>query len=636
MVVSAQDPYVIDSITKALPKLDDSKKEPYYSELAWQYVFVDYNKAFEFGTKALKYAEKSKDSIQMSDAYNVLGAIYIKKSNYDSAIYFNEKALKIRIALHDIRGMGGSYSKLGMILTDQGYFDKALEYQLKALDNFLESEDLAAEAQTYNNICQIYNYLENFDMAIFYANKCIKMYEEIDYPYGEATAISNLAIYYENKNELDSAIYYTVKGKEIFEQLNYTADIANSENTLGLYYRNLGNNIQGLYHYNRAYKLAKQLNDDFSMAQFDANRGATYLDLNKLDSALISYTNALNLAKKHGLLRVQRQSFEGLANYYEKKGNFKLSLENRKMFEIFNDSILDSELQEAMALADAKFQNTYNKQLILEKENELQKEQSEKALLSQKNAENQLKIQRSRSIFIVIISAVLLITIVIIWIINRRRLEKEKQFSKDLAFEKEIGLQKTLAAQEEERKRIAKDLHDGIVQDIVAIKLNLNSEGTVNKTDLIGKLDKTAAEIRELSHQMMPYALKELGLIDAIEDLCNKLLPAANINYEIEVVGDLKNRFPEIIEITIYRVLQELLNNLIKHSGASQMNITFTLRNKFFTIIMEDNGKGFETNKKSSGIGISNMKSRISSLNGEMKIESEIGQGTMFIIKIPI
>lgn len=333
---------------------------------------------------------------------------------------------------------------------------------------------------------------------------------------------------------------------------------------------------------------------------------------------------------------MQRQSFEGLANYYEKKGNFKLSLENRKMFEIFNDSILDSELQEAMALADAKFQNTYNKQLILEKENELQKEQSEKALLSQKNAENQLKIQRSRSIFIVIISAVLLITIVIIWIINRRRLEKEKQFSKDLAFEKEIGLQKTLAAQEEERKRIAKDLHDGIVQDIVAIKLNLNSEGTVNKTDLIGKLDKTAAEIRELSHQMMPYALKELGLIDAIEDLCNKLLPAANINYEIEVVGDLKNRFPEIIEITIYRVLQELLNNLIKHSGASQMNITFTLRNKFFTIIMEDNGKGFETNKKSSGIGISNMKSRISSLNGEMKIESEIGQGTMFIIKIPI
>lgn len=630
----AQDPYVVDSITKELPKLNDTEKEPYYAELAWQYIFSDYAQSFTYAKKALNYAEISNDSVQLSDAYNILGAVYIKKSMYDSAIYFNEQSLHIRTALGDIRGMGGSFSKLGSIYTDQAYFDKALDLQLKALDCFIKSQDPVAEAQTYNNICQIYNYLNNFDMAIFYARKCIKMYEDIDYPYGEATAISNLAIYYEKINQLDSAIYYTKQGMEIFKSIDDYADIANSENSIAIYYRKLGDDKEGIKHYNRAYNIAVALNDEFSMSHYNANRGSTYLDLGMKDSAFYCYTNSLELAEKHSLIRVQHQCYDGFANYYEKIGDYKSSLEYRKIYQVFNDSILNTELQEAMTLADAKFQTTYNKQLLLEKENVIQKEQKENALLAQINAEKELDLKQNQLIFLIVVAVLVIVAILALWYLNKKRLEKERTFAKNLAEEKEKGLQKTLQAQEEERKRIAKDLHDGIVQEIVAIKLAI-TEGS-NGQEIVSQLDKTASEIRNLSHQMMPYALKELGLAEAVEDLLGKLLPKSGVKFDFDTVGEFSARFSEGIEIMLYRVTQELINNTLKHSGASHVGVTLTQRNNNVTLIFEDNGKGFDTEKRSEGIGISNMKSRVASFNGEFKVESTLGNGSMFIIRVPL
>lgn len=634
--VASQDLKVVDSILMELPDVPKDKKSPYLTELSWQYILSDIDQSYLYAVQALDCAESSKDSNQLSDAYNTMGAVYLRRTNYDSAIYFNEKALEIRQAQKDIRGMAGSYSKLGMIYTDQGYMDKALDYQLKALKLFIESEDPYAEAQTYNNICQIYSYLDNFEMAIFYSNKSIKMYESLDYPYGEATAIANMALYYEQKNMLDSAIYFTNESIEIFNAIKDWSDVANSENMLGLYLRKQGKNEEGLNHYKKAYKIAKELGDGFSMAQFMGNIGSAFLDMNQLDSAYFYYTNSLKKAKEYTLLRVERQCYEGISNYYEKTHDYQKSLEYRKLYELLNDSIINIEIQESIANADAKFQSTYNKQLVLEKENIIEKEQKEKAVLSKENAEQESRLRYNQLLFTIIFSALAVLGIMIFFWINRIRLKREKVFAENLALEKEKGLQNTIQAQEQERARIAGDLHDGIVQDIVAIKLEMINQDTVSKPEIIEKLDKTAGEIRAISHSMMPYALKMLSLEEALEDLLDKLLSSANIETDFEYIDHESYEPGESIKVNIYRIIQELLNNTIKHSQASKVTLVITIRNKRLTLTYEDNGIGFKGGKLKEGFGVLNLKTRVSVIKGELKFESEEGEGVLYILNIPL
>ncbi|CAG5076494.1 tetratricopeptide repeat-containing sensor histidine kinase [Parvicella tangerina] len=632
----AQNPEVVDSILMELPDLAKKDKSPYLTELSWQYILSDIDKSYKYALQALECAEFSKDSNQLSDAYNTLGAVYMKKTNYDSAIFFNERALEIRKAQNDIRGIGGSYSKLGNIYTDQGYMDKALDYQLKALKLFIECEDPYAEAQTYNNICQIYSYLDNFEMAIFYSNKCIRMYDELDYPYGEATAIANLALYYEEKNMLDSAIYFTKKSSEIFESINDWADLGNSENMLGIYLRKQGKDQEGLQHYLKALKIAEKNEDGFSMAQFRANAAAAYLDLNMLDSAYLFYTASLKKAKEFNLLRVERQCYDGLADYFERTNNYKQSLEYRKSYEKLNDSITNIEIQESMALADAKFQSTYNKQLVLEKENIIQKEQKEKALLSKQNAEKESQLRTTQLVFTFIGSLVILAGVVVFFWVNRVRLNREKQFAQNLAKEKEKGLQKIIQAQEQERSRIARDLHDGIVQDIVAIKMSLKRNDENAVSDLAGRLDKAASEVRAISHAMMPYALKELTLDEALGDLLSKALSNTGIEKDYDFLSYSGATLNDEQKVNVYRIVQELLNNTIKHSEAKKVTVMVSIRNNFLTLTYEDDGKGFDRTQKEAGLGVLNIESRVGVLRGEMKFESERGKGVLYILKIPL
>jgi signal transduction histidine kinase len=212
---------------------------------------------------------------------------------------------------------------------------------------------------------------------------------------------------------------------------------------------------------------------------------------------------------------------------------------------------------------------------------------------------------------------------------NRKRLQREKLFAENLAVEQEKGLQMTLIAQEEERQRIARDLHDGIVQDLTILKMNISklegsseNEMKIELPIIANKLDKASKEVRYISHQMMPLALRELGLSAALKDVLDKMLTPNNITFEFEEL-EMEERVPQVIEISLYRIAQELINNVVKHSKASSVSVMLTKRNNFITMIFE-------------GIGLTSLNSRVKMVNGEIKFETEEGSGTMAIVKIPL
>jgi len=196
-----------------------------------------------------------------------------------------------------------------------------------------------------------------------------------------------------------------------------------------------------------------------------------------------------------------------------------------------------------------------------------------------------------------------------------------------------------IKAQEMERNHIGQELHDNVNQLLASIKLLLNTTGAKFekiKEDLrypVELIDNTIAEIRALSSRHVT-PLKNLDLRDMVRGLLDHLQE----NYRIPIifVYDIENgTMDDELKLNIYRIIQEQLNNIIKHAAASHVTVSIEGEGKIITVGVSDDGKGFDPAKKRKGIGISNMINRIESFNGAVKIESSPGNGCNIIIKIP-
>jgi signal transduction histidine kinase len=210
--------------------------------------------------------------------------------------------------------------------------------------------------------------------------------------------------------------------------------------------------------------------------------------------------------------------------------------------------------------------------------------------------------------------------------------------------EQEIRINAVFQAQEEERRRIAKELHDGIGQTISAIKLNYQSlSQKIDKPELvtnfskIGKmLENAGAEVRSISHQMIPKELEQFGLIPAVEGMLNLNFENSPLKVQFEHTG-FSERIGQQIELVLFRVLQELISNIIKHAQASQVSVQLIRLSTHVVLNVSDNGVGFDVeSKEKSGIGMLNIASRIDAVKGHLHFESEPGKGSLITIRTPV
>jgi signal transduction histidine kinase len=211
-----------------------------------------------------------------------------------------------------------------------------------------------------------------------------------------------------------------------------------------------------------------------------------------------------------------------------------------------------------------------------------------------------------------------------------------RQKRKDAKQKLEAHQQSTQAyinGEEKEKIRLSRELHDGIAQELLALHFTLKKNGIPEKD--LEDITKIGQDIRNLSHELMPLTLKMLGLVPAIEEVSNKILSTATTTYELNVTG-IEERLPQNLEISLYRIFQELAQNIIKHSAATHVSIQIILKNSFVNLIVEDNGKGFDETKKVEGIGLSNLKSRVQMVNGQLNYESSEGEGTTTIVRVPV
>lgn len=220
--------------------------------------------------------------------------------------------------------------------------------------------------------------------------------------------------------------------------------------------------------------------------------------------------------------------------------------------------------------------------------------------------------------------------------------ENNDALNRELKVQEKNRIEAVIESQEKERQRIARDLHDSLGQTLALCKINLSRlhseelglEQKILLEQVMDLIDEGCTDVRMISHNLMPPDLDNKSLKEILGNLIEKNRYSGNIKYSLRFYGD-REELTAAARYTLYRVLQEILQNIIKHASASNVSISLTTNHEFVNLLVEDNGKGFDTNLSSLGLGLKNIYSRIKLLDGHLDIDSSINNGTVFNISIP-
>lgn len=617
---------LIDSLEKLIPTQKDSNLVANYNELTWQYRLIDQNKAIEYGNKAISLGKKIGFLKGVAQAYNDLGIIFFDKENYDTTLHLYNQALQIRKKLKDEKGIAKLYNKIGIVYQKQGVFDKALDNQFKALAIFEKYKDDIGTSYSLNNIGIINQNMGQYATAAEFLKRSIVIKEKINDKYGIAGSYVNLGNIYVIQKEYKIAETYYSNAVKMTREIGDKEYLSNALNNLGTLYTNTKQAEKAISVINESLALRDSLNDTKGMVSCLNNLGEVYIQKKQFDTALSILTKALNMSLKAVNCKPETNKvYLTLSTLYEAKGDQAKALSMFKLYSETKDSLYTDNLSMRFAELDKKYQT-------LEKENIIQQQKFE---LTQKNY------WVIGSIGFLILSSLLGYSQY-----RKYKIKQEKKLQTEILNQQDIATRAILAAEENERKRIAAELHDGIGQMMSAAKMNLSAfesdlsfknEDQKNAYEkVILMVDESCKEIRSISHQMMPNALLKSGLSSAIKDFIDKI-DNRIIHINLHTEG-LNERLDGNVETVLYRVIQECVNNVIKHSGANTLDISLIKDADGISATIEDNGKGFDTTNKSNfeGIGLKNIISRVEYLKGTVEFDSSPGNGTLVAIHVPI
>jgi signal transduction histidine kinase len=335
------------------------------------------------------------------------------------------------------------------------------------------------------------------------------------------------------------------------------------------------------------------------------------LNLNDLKNAKLYLDTALYLVKKYNEKDAELSCYDNGMQIAIKEGDFKNAYKYLLLKTKLNDSIYGTE--------------TTNK--ISELEIQYQTKEKENTITNQ-----QLKLeQRNKTITLISIVAILLA--ITAWLYYRNYKSKNELA---LQHQQQRASLMVIESEQSERMRIARELHDGIGQKLTVLKMYVSAEKEKNEKQ-INLLDNTIQEVREISHKMIPEILS-LGLIAAVRDLCAKINISGTIECSFicdENSKDLK--LAENIDLSIYRIIQEIINNMLKYANAKNIQVKFITTGSQLQITVNDDGKGFDVKKikQSSGIGWSNIFTRASIIKAAVDVSSS-DKGTNITLNLNI
>ena len=507
----------------------------------------------------------------------LLGQCYVKKEKYQFAIQQFSVALKAAEANKDDGGRAGALLSIGWAYMENNKPTEAIAF-------FIEILKMKSSGQ----------YLD------------------------KATVFDNIAACYNSLAKYKDAENYAKQGVAEARNTNSMIDLANGLNILAGAIYQQGNSKQALIYLSEASKVREKVGDPAMLASDYMELSDIYRKSHQLSPAIVYAEKAVALSVKNNIPLKLESAYDELAASLDDEGDYKRANIYYKKLLKYRESANIAAGNKAMDEMLVKY-NT-------------QKKTAENLQLKQDNLNERLKlVSKQRWLTLVAAVAALIITILVFTYFYTRNRYKIQMAIQQAAEQKNRVLA-VLQTEEKERKRIASDLHDGICQMIAAVSMQLNNtkQPVTVAQDL---LEKTAAEVRSVSHQMSPELLKHYGLVEAIKNCLNQLNNSGSgiiFNF-YEVIDD--GKVDELLQVMIYRSFQALINNIIKHAKATEVNVHLTISEQNPLLIIEDNGIGFNVQCENLGLGLKSLADRVKVFNGVLTIDSTPGRGTTAIIK---
>lgn len=563
----------------------------------------------------------------------------------DSTWNYSEinEALDLARNAKDINSLALNYYKLADFESEiNGNQMQAFDYYTRSIEYYR----ILGNTEKINEIKYIignrYAEAELYSEAIGQYENLLEYYEQTDNLYMRTHIMDRLADIYHITGDIDKEYEYLNKSIEYNLTLRDTSLMVNFMLKKVRNYESLNEIDSALVMSFQAFKLANKINNKelLSSTLYDIAR------LNKLKGdfakSLKYYQDAENIIPKKPYSINRRNIYKEKSEVYDSLNMHKLAFDYAMRYAYLNDSILNHDKIQAEYKLALRFETNEKKKDIVNLE-------QEKEFAAEKNR------QQKRALYI--LSAGLAMLLALVYFIIRfysqkmrtekiiTQQEKELRVRKIQTLEDDVkmkGMQSMIAGQEMERERIAQDLHDSLGGLLSTIKLQFDSVQSKNKEIKSLKeyqnanklLDSAVEEVRSISRNLQPGALAELGLAPALKDLINNFDGDHYPDIDLQVY-DVPEKIDTIVSLSIFRVIQELLYNSIKHAQASEILIQINCEDEELVIQFEDDGVGFDMdNLKRRGMGLENIQSRIDFLKGTISIESKKGDGLSVMIHV--
>lgn len=617
---------VTDSLFEAASaETNLNKKARIYLQLSQEIGSTDLASALEHINQAKDLAVGDE---LLGDIYDQQGRVYFALGELNEALNSFQEATERKEAAGNDALAARINNRVGVVLVRLKRLEEAMELFLESAAYFEEADDNVNLAMSQNNMAGIFADMGDYENAVRYNELALPVFQKNGIQQYEIITLTNLAGQYLRLESFDKSLEYNHQAEIIGEELE-------DQYALGIIYNNFGQ----IYF--------EQEEIETSLEYYEKSIAAK--ESIGINSNLVPTYN--NLGQSLTMLNRPREAIQYLMQGFE-------TAEGDELWHV------TSNLSKAYALAGEPDSATYYLDLTLAHRDSIFTMERQRVIdelrMQYESEQKEMEIvqleknQRQNWNLLVVISGLFGTTMLIAFLVlknNRKRRviaqqnEKiEKQHVGKLLKEQElIGINAMLEGQENEREKIAEELHDTIGSSLATLKLYIESlddvKGSVNYHKLHQKasrlLEETYDEVRKIAHSKSAGVLIKKGLVPAVRSMALKISEARKITIQVLETG-LEERLENSVEIAIFRTIQELLSNAVKHSSASDVVVQIIQHDETLNIIVEDDGVGFDYDDTRWGLGLTTIQTRMEDLNGELIIDTSPGNGTSVIVNIPV
>lgn len=551
----------------------------YYKRAFYHYVRNEYDAMIEFSLLAIKNPHPVKDQSSNLRAYNLLSAGYFIKGEIDKSISIDLKCASIlenggnQFLLADV------YSNIATSLGETGNNKKQITYLKKSFKLLNSNNDTKFIASVASNIGLAYFHLKDTINSNKWSKYALKLSVSTNDLVAKAQSLFTLSY---NEKDMTRALEYSQQSLKYADDLQNKTLMASSNDRMAEILYNLGQSDKAASYAEQSVNLAKETGDKLMLTRSSETAGKIYFKLGRKDKA---------------------------ADFYH-------------TFSIYVDSISSALSAKEINEINAKYETEKNEKQI---------------------AEQELKIQKQRSnLLYAILGGLFLITVLFVIFIYNRKAQKLKL--KQLQQEKENAiLNSFILGEERERNRISHELHDGVAAMIGAAKMSLESIPHLPQEKQMeqllkvkGILENTHADVRHIAHNLLPTVLEREGLVKATMYFAFEINETKLLNISVTDDNSNTKELSAQLQLMLFRIIQELVNNIVKHSQSQKAEIIFSNNPKGFQIEISDDGIGFEDTKELGNQGLYSITQRLKSIGGNFKISKNNSGGTHAKLEIAI